>query len=356
MSDLIDVRACKRAHPLADVAGRYGVQLRPSGRALLGRCPFHSDHGRPNFHVYPAPDAADDSFFCYRCPVGGDVIRFVELIERVSFRDAVARLTDDSAQPPRQPRNCPGRGWFNGRQAGPLERACLAAAVELYANRLASDLNAQRYLDSRGISRDTAGGCRLGYAAGDELVAYLRWRRLPVYAARHAGLLTVSGHELLAGRIVVPEIRAGQPVWLIGRAIPGGLAEPDADAPKYLGLPGRRPLLGWETAVSSEAPLVVEGPFDWLVLRQWDVPALALCGTYVSRRALRALTRFPRLRVLLDADQPGRDAARRLREGIGERVTVLDLPGAKDVAELATRPNGRDVLQSVIGSWQRAAA
>ncbi len=172
MSDLIDVRAFKRLHPLAEVAGTYGVQLRPSGRALLGRCPFHPDHGRPNFYVYPASDAADDSFFCYRCPVGGDVIRFVELLERVKFKEAVARLSGDAAPPaiavrppvcrPRSAR----RTVSDGSRLGPLERACLAAAVELYANRLDRDLQCRRYLDSRGIRSETAQACRLGFAAG----------------------------------------------------------------------------------------------------------------------------------------------------------------------------------------------
>jgi DNA primase len=362
MSDLIDVRAFKRLHPLAEVAGRYGVELRPSGRALLGRCPFHRDHGRPNFYVYPAPDVADDSFFCYRCPVGGDVIRFVELLERVKFKDAVARLSGNAqvagaavhaaACRPRSAR----RTVSDRAQLGPLERACLAAAVELYANRLDRDVTCRRYLDSRGIQPATAQSCRLGYAAGDELVAYLRWRRLPVYAAHRAGLLTTAGHELLAGRIVIPEIRAGQPIWLIGRTLPGGCADRDESSPRYLGLPGCRPLMGWETAATSLEPLLVEGPFDWLVLRQWGLPALALCGTHFSGQVLRALTRFRRLRLLLDNDQPGQDAAERLSAAFGDRVIVLHLPGVKDVAELATRPDGRRVLDASLRTWQPAAA
>src|SRR5262249_49133130 len=159
--------------------------------------------------------------------------------------------------------------------------------------------------------------CRLGYAAGDELVAYLRWRRLPVYAARRAGLLTPAGHELLTGRIVIPEIRAGQPIWLIGRTIPDAFAGAGDASAEYLGLQGHRPLIGWETAATSLEPLIVEGPFDWLVLRQWGLPALALCGTHVSGQVLRALTRFRRLRLLLDNDQPGQDAARRLHDALG---------------------------------------
>jgi DNA primase len=50
----VDTAALKSAHPIADVVARYGVDLRPCGRTLVGRCPFHADQGRPNLTVYPA--------------------------------------------------------------------------------------------------------------------------------------------------------------------------------------------------------------------------------------------------------------------------------------------------------------
>jgi len=92
------------------------------------------------------------------------------------------------------------------------------------------------------------------------------------------------------------------------------------------------------------------------VLRQWGLPALALCGTHVSGQALRALTRFRRLRLLLDNDQPGQDAVERLRAALGNRVVALHLPGVKDVAELAMQSDGRRVLDATLRQWQPAAA
>ena len=110
------------------------------------------------------------------------------------------------------------------------ERACLAAAVELYHNCLLAHLAALAYVEGRGLTRATIEIHRLGYAAGGELAGYLRWRRLSVGAALRAGLLGADGREVLAGRVVVPELRAGGPVWLVGRAL-----KPNTD-PKYLGL------------------------------------------------------------------------------------------------------------------------
>src|SRR5712692_9283356 len=58
------------------------------GRALVGRCPFHADGGRPNLHAFPA----SQTWWCFRCGIGGDVLKFVMLAEEVSFREAADRL------------------------------------------------------------------------------------------------------------------------------------------------------------------------------------------------------------------------------------------------------------------------
>ena len=72
---------------------------------------------------------------------------------------------------------------------------------------------------SGGFPRSLLERSRVGYCAGDQLLKYLGWRKLPVGAALRAGLLTDDGREFLAGRIIFPEIRAGRVIWLIGRAL-----------------------------------------------------------------------------------------------------------------------------------------
>lgn len=335
MPHLSETTLLKRDHPVAEVITSYGISLRPAGRALVGRCPFHADRGRPNLYVY----AASQSWYCYRCATGGDVIRFIEMIEGVGFRAAIARLVGDRpamVTPPTRPGRKRPVCRTRHIPPGTAERACLAAAVELYQNRLLADPATLAYLDHRGIDRDTIERCRLGFAAGDELVDYLRWRRLPIQAARRVGLLDHLGRDVFAGRVVVPEIRVGRPIWLIGRTI-----EPNDAAPKYLGLPGRKPLLGWESADGSPAVWVVEGAFDWLTLRGWGFPTVALTGTRVRAEALAGLQQFERVFLALDNDAAGHKATAELRAFLGERAVALSLPEVKDIAELAVRPDGR---------------
>src|SRR2546425_11719815 len=63
------------------------VPLRKSGATWKGLCPFHGEK-TPSFHVN-----GDKGFFhCFGCGVGGDVIKFVELNDKVSFPEAVRQL------------------------------------------------------------------------------------------------------------------------------------------------------------------------------------------------------------------------------------------------------------------------
>ncbi len=324
-----DMEALKRDHPVEAVVAGYDIALRPSGRGLVGWCPFHDDHGRPNLYVYPETQ----SWYCYRCGVGGDVIDFIQRMEAVSFAEAVGRLLNTSGSPPAIPAR--PRVLPPVRNVELAAQAYLTEAVQVYHARLLAEPLALDYLRGRGLSHSTIERYRLGYSRGNELVPYLRRRGLPISAACRSGLLR-RDREFMAGRIVIPELRAGQPVWLIGRALRCPLG-----APKYLGLPGRKPLLGWEEASRSREVYLVEGPFDVLTLRQWRLPALGLAGVHAAPDALQALGRFERVYLVLDNDEAGRTATVHLLQALGKRSIPVPLSGVKDVADLAPLVDGR---------------
>jgi DNA primase len=337
----MDTDRIRQQHPIAEVVERYGIQLRPAGSALVGRCPFHADGGRPNLVVF----ARSARFVCFRCQVRGDAIAFVQRLEQLSFRDAVQRLEARIAAPVTRVTRQRGPARYGPAIRGDEEVRALAAAVELYANRLLGDRRALEYLASRGFARDVLVQQRIGVAAGDELVPYLAWRNVPASAARRVGLLRADGREMLAGRIVFPEIRQRQPIWLIGR-----LLEPADDLPRYLGLPGPKPLLGWDHASRDRRGVcLVEGPLDLLALQQWGVPAVALCGTGCSETTLQLLGQWERLYAVLDADAAGQEATARLAEAFGSRLIHVRLPsGAKDPADLAPSAEGPTLFSDAI--------
>jgi DNA primase len=222
----------------------------------------------------------------------------------------------------------------------------LQAAVTTYHQCLLGDQQALAYVVGRGIDRATLERCRVGYAAGGQLLPLLAWRDLPLWAALRTGLLDHHGQEHLAGRIVVPELRQGRPTWLIGRCLD---TSPADDRPKYLCLPGRKPLLGWEQARAQPTVCLVEGAFDFLVLRMWGYPVLALLGTELRHELLDDLRAFRRVYLVLDGDDAAIEATCKLMEQIGPTAVGVALPDdVKDVAELAVRPDGQAVFAGAL--------
>lgn len=81
---------------IVEVVSGY-VPLRKSGKEYNGLCPFHSEK-TPSFTV------SEDKgvFHCFGCGEGGDVIRFIELIEGFDFKGALAHLgLNDQPRPTR---------------------------------------------------------------------------------------------------------------------------------------------------------------------------------------------------------------------------------------------------------------
>jgi DNA primase len=353
----IDTESLRREHPIAELVTSYGIELRRVGAALVGRCPFHQDRGRPNLHVYNR----SSRWICYRCGEHGDVIGFVQQMDNLTFREAVARLTHGTVQTRttiRRQRRRFRRSLSSeiGHVRRPDEYEVLTAAAELYANRLLTDELALGYLARRGFAREVLEQHHIGYASGDELISYLRWRGLPLGAALRAGLLTIDGHEFLTGRITFPEYRAGHAVWMIGRLVEITDGPPAVPGPKYLGLPSDKPLFGWEDAIVHPSGIcVVEGPIDLLALRSWGIPGIALVGCGVRHDKLRQLDRFERLYVALDPDPGGRQGTQSLIAYFGARAVPVDLPAGDDVGKLAMYRDGEERFRNAIRTAAAAA-
>jgi hypothetical protein len=74
------------------------VELRRTGKEFFGLCPFHADKN-PSLSV----NEEKGLFHCFACGTSGDVIRFVELIENIPFKEACARLQLDTFKPKPRP-------------------------------------------------------------------------------------------------------------------------------------------------------------------------------------------------------------------------------------------------------------
>src|SRR4030043_2120915 len=82
------VNQVQQANDIVDVISEH-VNLVKKGREMVGLCPFHEDH-RPSMNV----NAVKQIFKCFACGAGGDVLKFVQMRENLSFPQAIERLAE----------------------------------------------------------------------------------------------------------------------------------------------------------------------------------------------------------------------------------------------------------------------
>jgi DNA primase len=359
----IDTDALKRERPLADVVAACGVTLRrESAGTFRGLCPFHQER-TPSFWI-DARDAADEHYFCFACSASGDVIQFLMDREDCSFLEACERLAERGRPPVRHDVSQrsgarAGRCWETIPADSP-EGHVLALAGQVYQDGLGRSSRGRAYLRARCVPETLVADQQLGYAGGHALLECLQHEGV-LEAGIEMGLVLERPpewgpgpryREFFTDRLIVPELRQGRPIWFIGRAA----EDHPTRRPKYLSLPGQRPLLGLEAVQERRVVYVCEGPFDWLAARAWGLAACCLCGTHTPPERLPALEMAVAVYGVLDPDKAGLSGAERLAPVIGDRWRPVHLPDGLDLAELAAHgPGGRDQFEALVGRARAAA-
>lgn len=84
-------------HPIEAVARQSGIELKPVGGELVGKCIFHADKS-PSLRI----NVKKQAWFCDPCGIGGSVIDFVAKRDNSSIGDAMKKLsgqTGDEGRP-----------------------------------------------------------------------------------------------------------------------------------------------------------------------------------------------------------------------------------------------------------------
>ncbi len=82
------VQSVLEAASIVDVISGY-TSLRKRGITYSGLCPFHQEK-TPSFSV----NADKGLYYCFGCGEGGDVVRFLERMENLSFTEVIEQLAE----------------------------------------------------------------------------------------------------------------------------------------------------------------------------------------------------------------------------------------------------------------------
>ena len=168
-----DIAAVRERSPIDEVVGEYLQLKNAGGGSLKGLCPFH-DEKTPSFNLTPARGL----FYCFSCSEGGDVIKFVQKIDGLSFIEAVERLAGRAGIELRYEQG----GYVPGQEQSQRRRLIDAhrAAAEFYAEQLQQPQAepARKFLSERGFELKDAERFGVGYSpkAWEDLTRHLRGR------------------------------------------------------------------------------------------------------------------------------------------------------------------------------------
>lgn len=318
------------------------VELRRRGKNLIGLCPFHNEK-TPSFTVYPD----SQSFYCFGCGAGGEIISFTRRIENLDFYEAVKSLADRSGMA------MPDEGFDDSlivKKKRILEMN--KEAAKFFHETLMSDKGktALNYYLSRGYTISTIRHFGLGYAPDSwrDLLNHLRalgYSYEEIYEADLAKRSEKNGkvnyYDNFRNRVMVPIINVrGQIIAFGGRVL-------DDSKPKYVNtsdtLVYKKSLgvfaLNFAKNGNDGSLLIVEGYMDVIALHQAGFTnAVAALGTAFTPEMAKLLSRYAsEILLCFDNDDAGQKATKRAIEtfgSVGMKVRIIRMTGGKDPDEI----------------------
>lgn len=338
------INELKYNNDIEGVVSSY-VTLKRSGRMLGGLCPFHSEK-TASFYVYPDTQ----SYYCFGCGAGGDVITFIRQIENLDYMEAVRFLAARAGM------TVPDE--VTNDKTARLKTRILEMNRELarfYHHNLMSPAGKVgfEYLRNRGMSVHTMKVYGLGYSLNDWSAGmrYLEQKGFTTEEMESAALVArgkKGGHyDLFRNRVMFPIID------LRGNVIGFGARQLDSFGPKYLNssdtpvFKKSRNLFSLNFAKNSKEKyfILAEGYMDVISINAAGFQnTVATLGTSLTQEQARLISQYAEEVVIsYDSDGPGQAATRRaisLLKEAGLGVRILSMEGAKDPDEYIKKFGG----------------
>jgi len=329
---------------IVDVASGY-LKLEKAGGNFKACCPFHSER-TPSFFISPSRQ----TYHCFGCNKGGDIISLVEEVEGLDFQGALKLLADKAGV-------TLTREKVGAKDERDAIHSAILLATKFYEAVLPKFPEAQTYLENRGLTLETIKHFHVGFAPDE-------WRSLGDFLAKkgisesimeRAGLIVRSPkgfYDRFRGRVMFPITdSSGRAIAFSGRILneEAGKTLGASASAKYVNSPETevfhksRALFGFyqarEKARHDDVCVLVEGQMDLILSHQAGATnTVASSGTALTPEHLEMIKRFTKNIILaLDADKAGLSATHRAIELALDQdmdVKIAKLPDGLDPADL----------------------
>jgi DNA primase len=349
------------------IVGDY-VKLKKAGaQNYSGLCPFHNEK-TPSFSVH----ATRQFFHCFGCGKSGDVFKFIQEVEKVTFGEAVRLLAQKLGLQLPKTQYSSEHEAEEAKHRGQLiemhERACRFFEIELQRPEAA---HAREYLAGRGLKEETIRTFRIGFApdSGFPLKDYLKndfneelMRLSGLFSFKEGSENNASAmYSKFRNRVMFPIANEnGKIIAFTGRT----LAKDEKSGPKYLNSPETpiysksRVLYNLDRAREAirryDHTIIVEGQMDCIAVYSAGLHnVVASSGTAFTESQVRLLARFSKnIVVNFDPDTAGAAATDKSLAMLLEEefnIKVLRLEAGFD-PDLFIRKQGAEAYKQALRS------
>ena len=345
LDDFIE-RVSERTN-IYDVVSRY-VTLTQKGGRYWGRCPFHNEK-TASFTISPDKGL----FYCFGCQTGGNVFKFLSLIEKITYFEAIKLqaqrlgidLPEKKTTPEEERRRREEKSLYKVNElAQDFYHECLIKTARGEIGR--------KYLLARGINAETIETFKLGYATDDweKLLANLTRRGFSPEQIEKVGLIvrrknSPGFYDRFRARVMIPINDVfGHTVGFGGRI----LASADDTQPKYLNTP--------ETEIFNKRSLLFGLDKSNRAISTAGIKnVVATLGTAFTPEHAKLILKYARKIIFCyDSDEAGQRATLRalpIVQGAGANVFVVKVPDGKDPDEFI-RKHGKAAFDELINNAQ----
>ena len=344
MIDNASIESLKSSIDIVDVVGSY-IELKKAGANYKANCPFHGEK-TPSFVVSPSKQI----YHCFGCGAGGDSIKFMMEIEKLSYPEAIEKLASMYNF---------SLLYTKGSSDYSESRRLLESVQKWYVKNLDLNESAKKYLHDRGVSNSSIETFEIGYVAkGQEVMHFLTSNLFPMPKAEEAGIIALGERGEFYARLVE---RITFPIYSSNGSIVGFGGRTLGNHPaKYINSPQTRLfnksrlLYGYHRAkdriYANKKLIVCEGYLDVIMFHQAGFgEAVATLGTALTTEHLPLLRKgAPRIILAYDGDKAGvaaaLKAAQMLSAGGFDGAVVL-FPDGQDPADMIAKGRSEDVAR-----------